>query len=134
MKYNAVVEKGKDGRFSVYVDGIKGHGLYGSGLTVLEAKADMMSALNDMVEMYKADGELVPKALLNPTFVYRYDIASIFDYFDWINVSSIARKSGINESLMRQYKSGLAFASEKQCEKIQKTLNELAKELCEATI
>lgn len=134
MKYTAVVEKGKDGRFSIYVDGIKGHGLYGSGQSVLEAKADMMLALNEMIEMYNEDGDTVPKEIVNPIFVYKYDVASIFDYFDWINVSSIARKAGINESLMRQYKSGLAFASEKQCEKIQRTLNELARELSVATI
>lgn len=133
MKYTAVVEKGKDGRFSIYVDGMKGHGLYGSGQSVLEAKADMMLALNEMVEMYKEDGDTVPKEIVNPIFVYKYDVASIFDYFDWINVSSIARKAGINESLMRQYKSGLAFASERQCEKIQRTLNELARELSVAT-
>ena len=134
MKYVAVVEKGLDGRFSIYVDGMKEHGLYGSGGSVSEAKADMAVALKEMLEMYKEDGKGIPKDLLNPVFIFKYDIASIFDYFDWINVSSIARKAGINESLMRQYKSGLAFASEKQCFKIQNTLNQLAKELSVATI
>jgi len=134
MKFVAVVEKGQDGRFSIYVDHIKGHGLYGSGASVSEAKADMIIALNEIIEMYKEQGKELPKDLQNPDFNYKYDIASIFDYFDWINVSSIARKAGINESLMRQYKSGLAFASEKQCFKIQNTLNQLARELSVATI
>lgn len=132
MKFTAIVEKGTDGMYSIYVDGIKKHGLYGSGSTVSEAKKDMEIALNEMVEMYKDRGEEVPKELINPTFVYKYDMASIFNYFDWINVSKIARKAGINASLMRQYKSGITFASEKQCIKFQETINSLGKELSAA--
>ena len=82
MKFTAIVEKGTDGMYSIYVDGIKKHGLYGSDSTVSEAKKDVEIALNEMVEMYKDRGEEVPKELINPTFVYKYDMASIFNYFD----------------------------------------------------
>jgi predicted RNase H-like HicB family nuclease len=132
MKFTAIVEKGKDGMFSIYVDGMKNHGLYGSGATVEKAKEDMINALNEMVEVYKEEESKIPNELDNPTFIYKYDIASMFDYFDWINVTKLAMKAGINSSLMRQYKNGLAFASEKQCAKIQEALNNLGRELSTA--
>ena len=132
MKFTAIVEKGEDGMYSIYVDGMKNHGLYGSGVSVEKAKEDMLNALNEMTEVYKEEGNSIPKELDNPTFVYKYDIASMFDYFDWINVSKLALKAGINPSLMRQYKNGLAFASEKQILKIQEVLNNLGKELSSA--
>lgn len=132
MKFTAIVEKGVDGMYSIYVDGMKDHGLYGSGASAEKAKKDMLNALNEMVEVYKEEGGKTPKELDNPTFVYKYDIASMFDYFDWINVTKLALKAGINPSLMRQYKNGLAFASEKQSSKIQEALNNLGKELSSA--
>jgi predicted RNase H-like HicB family nuclease len=132
MKFTAIVEKGKNGMFSIYVDGMKDHGLYGSGTTVEKAKEDMLNALNEMVEVHKEEGSKTPKELDNPTFIYKYDIASMFDYFDWINVTKLAAKVGVNPSLMRQYKNGLAFASEKQCAKIQDALNNLGRELTAA--
>ena len=64
-----------------------------------------------------------------PVFEYKYDLASFFDYFDWINISKLAVKAKINPSLMRQYKSRVTYASEKQSEKIQKSINKLGKEL-----
>jgi predicted RNase H-like HicB family nuclease len=132
MKFYAIIEKGSDGMYSIYVDGMKNHGLYGSGETVEKAKEDMFSALNDMVQTYMDEGNKIPREIDHPTFIYKYDIASMFEYFDWINVSKLATKAGINPSLMRQYKQGLAFASEKQCARIQEALNSLGKELSHA--
>jgi hypothetical protein len=66
---------------------------------------------------------------MSAVFEYKYDLASFFDYFNWINVSKLAEKAGINPSLMRQYKKRLIFASEKQSEKIQKVINQLGSEL-----
>lgn len=132
MKFEAIIEKGKDGMFSIYVNGMKEHGLYGSGKSVEEAKSDMFNALNEMIEVYKETGEKTPKELVNPTFVYKYDIASIFDYFGILNVSMVAKRAGLNPSLLRQYKSGHAFASEKQCMKLQEALHKAGEELSAA--
>ncbi|KAA6325453.1 hypothetical protein EZS27_025333, partial [termite gut metagenome] len=43
-----------------------------------------------------------------------------------------AEKAGINDSLLRQYKNGLAFASEKQALKLQDCLHQLGNELSTA--
>ena len=38
-----------------------------------------------------------------------YDLPSFFNDFDFINVSKFAQYAGINESKMRQYKSGSSY-------------------------
>jgi hypothetical protein len=63
------------------------------------------------------------------TFEYKYDIASLFDYYNWINVTQFAKIAGINPSLMRQYKKGLSYISEKQANKIEVALHKLGNEL-----
>jgi len=73
----------------------------------------------------------LPEELKNVSFVFKYDISSLFDYYSFINVSKFAKKTGINSSLMRQYKRGNTSISEKQVLKIQNQLREIGKELSE---
>jgi predicted RNase H-like HicB family nuclease len=129
MKLNAIVELWDDGTYSIYVPNMKAHNLNAQGGSVAEAKENLLAAINDYVAMYKESGKPVPEEVNQPTFEYKYDISSFFDYFDLINVSKLAKLSGINPSLMRQYKSRSAFASERQSGKIQKAINKLGEEL-----
>jgi predicted RNase H-like HicB family nuclease len=130
MKVTAIIEKSKDGFYSVYVDDeLPGLGLNGQGLSVSEAKGEMLAALDEYKDMLKERGEELPECISNLEFEYKYDMQSFFDYFDWINVTKLAEKAGVNDSLLRQYKNGLAFASEKQCAKIQDCLHLLGNEL-----
>jgi len=89
----------------------------------------MMKALDDYKTMCQEEGVDIPAELNNIEFVYKYDMQSFFNYFSWINISKLATKVGVNGSLLRQYKQGIAFASEKQCKKIQEGLRELGQEL-----
>lgn len=58
------------------------------------------------------------------------DIASVLGNFEGIlNQSSLARVSGINESLMRQYASGIKTPSAKTMAKVRNGLISLAKKL-----
>ncbi|MDL2221902.1 type II toxin-antitoxin system HicB family antitoxin [Parabacteroides sp. OttesenSCG-928-N08] len=129
MKLKAVVELWDDGTYSIYVSNTKTHNLNAQGETVMEAKLNLLAAIDDYVYMYKERGEPIPKEISNPTFEYKYDLASFFDYFDCINVSKLAKKAGINPSLLRQYKNRIVFASEAQTGKIQSAINELGSEL-----
>jgi predicted RNase H-like HicB family nuclease len=128
MKLNAVIEKGKEG-YGIYVTNLKDHGLTGMGDSVEAAKADMLEALALLVSMYTDEGKPVPKELDNPEFVYKFDIPSFFENFDYLKISKVALKAGINESLLRQYKTKKAFASEEQTKKVEKAIHELGKEL-----
>ncbi|OAV69649.1 hypothetical protein Barb6XT_00349 [Bacteroidales bacterium Barb6XT] len=130
MKVTAIIEKNNDGFYSVYVeDELPGIGLNGQGFSVEEAKKEMLAAFEEYKTMLKEEAKEIPAGLENLEIEYKYDMQSFFNYFDWINVSKLSQKIGVNDSLLRQYKKGLAFASEKQCTKIQEGLHLLGNEL-----
>jgi predicted RNase H-like HicB family nuclease len=129
MTHKAIVELWNDGTYSIYVSDLANHSLNAQGKTVAEAKEKLLAAIEDYVNMYNESGKPLPREIDNPIFEYKYDLASFFDYFDWINISKLAVKAKINPSLMRQYKSRVTYASEKQSEKIQRSIHKLAEEL-----
>ena len=131
MKIIALIEKGKDGTFGIYTPNIKTT-IIGEGNTVAEAKADFENSVKEMIDSY--EGEKLPTELSGMTFEYKFDIASLFDYFDWINVSKVASKLGINASLLRQYRQGNTYISEKQAAKIEAGIHSLAKELASISV
>jgi len=129
----ALIEKGKDGTFGIFTPDIDST-IIGEGNTVAEAKADFENSVKEVVESYIEHGDELPEELKDIQFVYKYDVASIFNYYDWINVSRFAKKAGINPSLMRQYRMGKTYISENQTEKIEKTLHALGSELTEVVL
>jgi predicted RNase H-like HicB family nuclease len=128
MVTTALIERGKDGIFGIFTPDINST-IIGEGSTVEEAKADFENSVREIFQFYKEDGIALPDELKDIQFVYKYDIASMFNYYDWINVSKFARKAGINPSLMRQYKMGKTYISENQINKIEKSLHSLGNEL-----
>lgn len=127
MKHTALIEKGKDGTYSVYTadtDAV----VVGEGTTVAEAKADFELALQEYDDFYKEKGDDAPEDF-SDGFVYKYDIASLFNYFDFINVSKFAKRVGINPSLLRQYKTQQTYISEAQAQKIEQAFREVGEEL-----
>lgn len=135
MKVTAIVEKGKDGLYSVYSDQeISNHCFGGYGESVDEAKADFMLSIDEAKKMVLEQGGELPAEAKDITVEFKYDIPSFFNCFDWINVSQFAKRAGINESQMRQYKSGLASASEATTNKILSTIKEIGSELQTVTM
>ena len=134
-KILAIVEKGSNGIYSIYTPETKTAVLNGQGTTVDAAVADIKESLTVVIESFLANGEKVPDELEGEIdFELKYDIASLFGNFAEINLSSFARKNGFNESLLRKYKNRLAFASERQCKKIEKGLHKLGQSLCAANL
>ncbi len=134
-KVTVIIEKGTD-LYSAYIpDDIKSVFINGQGHSIAEAIEDLQTALNEVKEYYLEKGKEIPEDLDGEIrFLYKYDVASLFDYFDEINISSFARKNGINESLLRKYRNRLAFASERQRKKIESGLHRLGRSLSEATL
>jgi hypothetical protein len=62
-------------------------------------------------------------------FVHRYDVYALFQKFDYLNISKVARHAGINPGLLRQYASGVKNPGRDQARKIEDTLHRLADEL-----
>ena len=135
MKILAIIEKGTDGLYSIYSDDmLLNHGLGGYGSSVEEAKADFMESIKEAKGMITEESIPLPNEMEYIDVTFKYDLQSFFNYFDWINVSQFAKKAGINESKMRQYKNGLAFAGESTTKKILATIKNIGAELQSATL
>lgn len=130
MKVTAIIEKNSDKFFSIYTEeDIPGYTFGGYGESVIEAKEDYMTSIQEMREISSEEGKEFPD---NIEVEFRYDIPSFFNYFDWINISAFAKKAGINESKMRAYKAGISTASEKTLDKIRATIKDMCSALSAA--
>jgi predicted RNase H-like HicB family nuclease len=127
-KITVIIEASSTG-FGVYSDKLPG--ITGYGGTIEKAKEDIKDAVKDILEIHEEEGTPAPNFLNNGNleFVYKYDIASIFAHFGMLDATNFARKINLNPSLLRQYKSGLTIASDKQKKKIEAGLHELGREL-----
>ncbi|WP_026839481.1 type II toxin-antitoxin system HicB family antitoxin [Gillisia sp. JM1] len=100
------------------------------GNSLEELKINLQQAYSDYLETaMEVNEEWIQEILNANVFVYRLDIQALFKLIPEIKISSLAKKAGINESLMRQYATGKANASEERAKKIEKALHELGNEL-----
>src|SRR5437762_1751799 len=53
------------------------------------------------------------------SFSFKYDLVTFFETFNYLNLSAIAGKIGINRTLLNQYKTGLKHPSAAQAKKIE---------------
>ncbi len=104
IKAVVTVEKGPDGYFWCRTEIGKG-GYTGCGDTVEAAKSDLTLCLDEA----RSAGDLTENVELE----YKYDLQSFFNYFNYFNMNEVARRAGINPSLLRQYTSGCKNAGEK---------------------
>ena len=126
MKVTVVIEKNKTGLFSAFVeDDMPDFALNGQGFTVEEAKNELICAYNEIKEMLIKEGKIAPEL----EFDYSYDIPSLFNEFDMINISGFAKSIGINPGLMRRYACGETFASENQLRRIENGVRSLGQRL-----
>ena len=130
MKTLALIEKGKDGSFGIFTPELQ-HTIIGQGLTVMDSKEDFRNSVKEVLGSYTEIGKPIPAELQDIEFEFKYDIASFFDYYKFINVSKFAQVAGINASLMRQYKTGKQYISENQVLKIEAALHRIAREFAE---
>lgn len=128
MTVKVLIEKDEKG-FSVYTDNLQHGTVIGEGHTVEEAKADFFNSWKEVKSIYPKRGMKIPEEMIDPKFEFRYDVSSIFDELDLINISKFARFAGVNASLMRHYKCGDFSASSKQISKIESALHRLGEKL-----
>lgn len=127
-KVIAVIEKASDGGYGIYIPSIDG--MTGYGTTIDEAKDDLRNAIDETVAYCKESGRNDSDLNNgNLDIDYRYDLSGFFMRYNFFDVSSLGRAIGINPSLMRQYKTGKAYISDKQKEKIMNAIHSLASEL-----
>lgn len=135
MKIVALIERSNDKYYSITSgDEVMNHCFGGYGYSVSEAKDDFYKSIAEAKEMIIEDGYKIPDYFIDNEVVFRYDIPSFFNAFDWINVSAFAKRVGINESKMRAYKSGLASASERTALRILSAIRSMGAELSAVTL
>ena len=125
-KILVTVEYGLDKTYSCYSETpIGDYALVdGDGETVAEAKADFLKAVEECREANPDD-----KRYTGLSFEYKYDLRSFFNYFNFLNVTEIAKRAGINPSLMRQYTTGAKTAGEKTYNRLAPCIDQIKAEL-----
>ena len=95
---------------------------------------DVIANLKELVSDYIAhegvnDKEWNKIDWNNVTFDLKYDLVAFFETFDYLNLSAIASRVGINRTLLNHYKSGSKHPSALQAKKIEDAIHLLAVEL-----
>ena len=126
MKILVTIERAKDGSFWCQTEkAIHGGYLTATGKTVQEAKEDLAECLAEAKENLEAEGKVLPDV----EFTYKYDLQSFFNYFSFLNITDIAKRSGVNPSLMRQYASGVKNAGERTYKRLSTCVQSIVREL-----
>ena len=126
-----LVEKHKDGSYWGSTQNLPGV-IAGQGETLEELKKSLKIAFDDYIELARSTKKSWAASYTNADewrWEFEMNIQSFFDLIPEIKISLIGKKSGINESLMRQYATGKAPASEARLKKIEATIHELGREL-----
>jgi len=133
QKVILILEKGKD-EYWVTVESLPG--CYALGKTMEEAITNAKDAITEHISELKEVNEIIPEIFQNQNYEFqiKYDLQTLFEHFKVINKTVLAEKAGINSSLLRQYSSGLAFASEKQKAKIENAIREIGTGLLEVSL
>jgi len=129
MKTTALIEAGPGGGFDIVLMDLEHHVIFGNGNTVEEAKEDLLNSYREVLSVFEEDGEPIPEDLRDLEFDFKYDIASFFNEFNWINISALAKVLGMNKSLLHQYKKGDTYISHQQMKRIEEGVHELGKKL-----
>ena len=106
------------------VDSVKARVL-GQGSSAKAAIADMLSGWEDTKLDLKEDGVNVPELDIE----YTFDVGSLFNYYDFINVAGVSREIGISQAVMRQYAVGSRKPSQERKQQIVQGIKSLAKKI-----
>lgn len=117
---SAVIERGTDGRYSVYVnDSHYPYGIIGTGSTVQEAEADFQAGYNDMKAFVEESGEAFEEA----DFSFVYDVPSFLqEYAFAFSLAGLERITGINQKQLGHYISGYRSPSRKTVRRIEASI------------
>ena len=105
-------------------------GVLGLGSSAKAAIGEMLSGWQDAVADLKEDGIEVPELEIE----YRFDVGSLFSYYDFVNIAGVAREIGLNPSVMRQYAFGVRKPSEERKLQIVAGLKSLADKMQHAVL
>lgn len=127
-KVKAIIGRSNTG-FTIMMEGFDLAVSYGD--TLEEAKRDFEKFPGEYIEVSKETGRAIPAELNdgNLEFEYVYDLSGFFTHYSFISPTKIARRIGINTSLMRQYALGNTYMSLAKKKQIENEIHKIGKEL-----
>ncbi len=131
MKNSVVLEKTSSGGFSAYLPELPG--CVSTGESIDEIKTNIREAVDFHIEGMQIENLPVPEGFSGEfDLTYKMDLASLFEWFSGIlTKSGVSKITGMNQSLISQYVSGIKSPSNKQTKKIERALHNLGQELLE---
>jgi predicted RNase H-like HicB family nuclease len=129
-KIEAVIEKSVN-NYSAFLT--KHDGCIASGKTLQELKKNLEEALQLHIEGMKEDNEPIPVDLAGEyKIAYTFDVETFLSFYDKVFTRrALSGLTGINESLLSQYASGLKKPRPLQTKKIEVSMHRLGHELLE---
>ena len=126
-KQVAIIERGEDGRYSVYIENKHyPYGIIGTGAMVKEAMADFLAGYEEMKECVESTGETFAEA----EFFFKYDIPSFLqEYAFAFRLAGLERITGINQKQLGHYISGYRKPSDKTIRKIESGIHAFSEQL-----
>jgi predicted RNase H-like HicB family nuclease len=105
------------------------------GKTVEEVTLNLKDLIQDHLDHEgKMQAEWQGVKVEDIKFEYVYDLTKLFDVLSAVKINSIADLAGINQSLMRQYASGVKYPSPQQAKRIQEAVHLLGKKLMQVSM
>jgi hypothetical protein len=128
-KMETIIEK-QDGLLFARIEGKGNYMPNGYGATL----ADALNNLKEIITDYQANEGKNDKFwkkvdVESMQFDLHYDLQAFFEEHNFLNITEIAKRSGINPALVRQYASGVKYPSVEQSNKLLGIVHRLGMEL-----
>jgi predicted RNase H-like HicB family nuclease len=124
MKTIPVIVEHNQAAFFAYTPDI--NGCTAGGYSYKEVKKNILEILKLCIS---EDNTLNKRYNNGYSVEFEIDLHSVFKFIPELNVSKLANLAGMNPGLLRQYASGAKKASEKQAEKVDAAISDLAARL-----
>lgn len=128
---NTVILEKTESGYSAYLPELPG--CISTGTTIADIRNNIKDAVEFHIEGMRIENLTIPEEFAQEfDLAYKMDIASLFEWFSGIlTKSGVSRLTGMNQSLISQYVSGIKTPSSKQTKKIERALHNLGQELLE---
>ncbi len=93
--------------------------------TVAHSKDELFNNILEAANLFYEN----EKVLKREDIAIQIDFKTFFKEFDYLKANAIAKRAGINNSLITQYIKGIKNPSEKQLNKLLRSIREIGREL-----
>jgi len=134
MKLTIIIEK-SEGELWGRIGNVPDYLPVTSGATIEEIEQNLRALIDDYVENESsAYNEWKSVKSSDVQFDHVYDLSAFFEVFDDVKVVGIARRAGINPSLVRHYVAGTKYPSPQQAKRLEMAIHELGDKLREVVL